>query len=380
MTTQQIDDLSAYLIAGRVKARPSGRSETDERSPRQGIRDGVEAESIGFRRVFISERWNLKETSVLLGAVGALTSRVGLGTGLINPSSRHPLHTAAVGSTLTAAFGNRVVLGLGRGDDNMFKGTGLSAYGFAGLADYVRIVKRLWAGETVSYHGPVGNFDSLALGDLHEGPSPEIWYGMFGLPSGVQTAAACMDGVLLVPNMTPDATRAAVTRLRRECERIGRDPESLRIAQCVVTAPELDDQETRQVAHARAFTYLQAPGYGEALCRVNGWDSSIVAALSRHPQLGGIDRIADNVFHRSELVAAASLIPEQWITESCAIGSVDECLAQFRRYRDAGADELVTYGSTPGQNAGLARAWAGTSDARITRDPVEPGPSGRHRR
>jgi 5,10-methylenetetrahydromethanopterin reductase len=86
------------------------------------------------------------------------------------------------------------------------------------------------------------------------------------------------------------------------------------------------------------------------------------------------------VFHRSELVAAASLIPEQWITESCAIGSVDECLAQFRRYRDAGADELVTYGSTPGQNAGLARAWAGTSDARITRDPVEPGPSGRHRR
>jgi Luciferase-like monooxygenase len=103
VTTQQIDDLSAYLIAGRVKARPSGRSETDERSPRQGIRDRVEAESIGFRRVFISERWNLKEASVLLGAVGALTSRVGLRTGLINPSARHPLHTAAVGSTLTAA-------------------------------------------------------------------------------------------------------------------------------------------------------------------------------------------------------------------------------------------------------------------------------------
>jgi 5,10-methylenetetrahydromethanopterin reductase len=357
---RQIDDLSAYLISGRVKARPSGRYETDERSPQQGIRDGVEAESVGFRRVFISERWNLKEASVLLGAVGALTSRVGLGTGLINPSSRHPLHTAAVGSTLTAACGNRVVLGLGRGDNNMLKGTGLAAYGFEGLVDYVRILKRLWAGEAVSYDGPAGRYESLALGDLHEGAPPEIWYGMFGLPGGARAAAACMDGVLLVPNMTPDATRDAVARLRRECERIDRDPASLRIAQCIVTAPELDELETRQIAHARAFTYLQAPGYGEALCRVNGWDPSVVSALSRHPQLAGTTRIADNVFHRSELVAAASLIPEQWITESCAIGSVDECVGQLRRFRDAGADELVTYGSTPGQNAALAAAWAGS--------------------
>jgi alkanesulfonate monooxygenase SsuD/methylene tetrahydromethanopterin reductase-like flavin-dependent oxidoreductase (luciferase family) len=185
---------------------------------------------------------------------------------------------------------------------------------------------------------------------------------MFGLPAGAQTAAACMDGVLLVPNMTPDATRAAVTRLRSGCERIERDPDSLRISQCMITAPELDDLETRQIAHARAFTYLQAPGYGDALCRVNGWDPAIVATLSRHPQLAGVTRIADNVFHRSELVVPAGLIPERWTTESCAIGSVDECLAQLRRYRDAGADELVTYGSTPGQNAALARAWAASKD------------------
>lgn len=357
MTGEQIDDLSAYLIAGRVKARPNGRFQTDERSPAQGIADGVDAENIGFHRVFVSERWNLKEAAVLLGAVGALTQRVGLGTGLINTSSRHPLHTAAMGSTLTAAFGNRVVIGIGRGDDNMLKGTGLRAYDFAGLIDYVRILKRLWAGETVSYDGPAGRYESLALGDLHDGPPPEVWYGSFGLPRSARAAAAAMDGVLLVPNMTPDGTRAAVARLRQECERIDRDPATLRIAQCVITAPELDELETRQVAHARAFTYLQAPGYGDALCAVNGWDPAALAALSQHAQLTGIPRIADNVFHRSELVGPASLIPEHWITDSCALGSVDDCVAQLRRFRAAGADELVTYGSTPGQNAALAQAW-----------------------
>jgi hypothetical protein len=44
--------------------------------------------------------------------------------------------------------------------------------------------------------------------------------------------------------------------------------------------------------------------------------------------------------------------------DSCAIGTVDECLASLQRFREAGADEIVTYGSTPGQNAGLAAAWA----------------------
>jgi alkanesulfonate monooxygenase SsuD/methylene tetrahydromethanopterin reductase-like flavin-dependent oxidoreductase (luciferase family) len=61
--------------------------------------------------VFLAERWNLKEAGVLLGAIGARTSRVELGTGLIAAEAMHPLHAAGLGSTLTAVFGSRVVLG-----------------------------------------------------------------------------------------------------------------------------------------------------------------------------------------------------------------------------------------------------------------------------
>lgn len=71
-----IEDVSAFVIAGRVTASPNGRYETDERSPRQGVADGAEAERIGFRRIFLSERWNLKEAGAILGGVGALASRV----------------------------------------------------------------------------------------------------------------------------------------------------------------------------------------------------------------------------------------------------------------------------------------------------------------
>ncbi|MEZ0365801.1 TIGR03857 family LLM class F420-dependent oxidoreductase [Mycobacterium sp. pUA109] len=357
-TAPVIEDLSAYVIAGRVKARPSPESETAARTPAQGVDDGVQAEQIGFRRVFLSERWNLKEAGALLGGIAARTTRIGVGTGVIPPAARHPLHAAGFASTMHGAYGPRFVLGLGRGDNDVMRGLGMWAANFDALRDYVSIVRRLWDGETVSYDGPAGHYPKLALPDLHDGPHPQIWFGTFGLPKAAQVVAECMDGILLVPNMTPDATRAAVQRLREACERIGRDPATLRIAQCVVTAPELDDIETRQIVHARALTYLESPGWGRSLCRLNGWDPAVLDTIAAHEQLRGADVIADARYHRSELMEPAKLVPEGWMRESAAYGSIGDCLTMFERFRDAGADELVTYGSTPGQNATLAHAWA----------------------
>jgi len=360
--TKPIEDLSAFIIAGRVKAHPSPDSETAARTPYQGIEDAVEAEQIGFRRVFLSERWNLKEAALLLAAAGARTSRIDLGTGVLTPASRHPLHAAAIGSTMQAAFGPRFILGLGRGDDSVYAGTGMRGFSFDALVDYVGIVRGLWRGETVAYEGPAGSYQRLAMSDRHDGPDPEVWFGTFGLPKAAEATARAFDGVLLPPNMTPEATHASVSRIRTACERIDRDPASVRIAQCVITAPELDELETRQLAHGRAVTYLQAPGYRDALIRVNGWDPGIVQRLADHALFRGSDVIADNRFHRAELLGPAELIPDEWMHESCALGSVAECVTSLRRFRDAGADEIVTYGSTPGQNAGLARAWVGDRD------------------
>ena len=43
--------------------------------------------------------------------------------------------------------------------------------------------------------------------------------------------------------------------------------------------------------------------------------------------------------------------------DSCAIGTAAECVANLERFIDAGADEVVTYGRTPAQNAGMIEAW-----------------------
>lgn len=357
-----VTDLGAYLVAGRVAShRPQDATdETAVRTIRQGIEDGVEAERLGFSTVYLSERWNLREAGVVLGAVGARTDRVSLATGLVSPSRRHVLHMAALGATMHAAFGPRFILGLGRGDHAYLRHEGLRTAGFDAMCDYVDILRRLWDGEAVTYDGPAGSYTAIKLGDVYQGPSPKVYYGTFGLPKAAAAVARSFDGVILPPMMAPEATAASVGRLREACERIDRDPASLHVVQCVVTAPGLSDQETRTLAHARAVTYLQAPEYGNSLVRVNGWDPGPVAALREAMaslQRQAADELADTAFHRRELLEPARLVPDSWMNETCALGDVATCVRKLQHYRDAGADEVATYGSTPGQNADLLAAW-----------------------
>jgi probable F420-dependent oxidoreductase len=354
-----VDDWSGWMISGRVRSHlPEDQAyETTVRTAAQGVQDGVEAEQIGYRRVYISERLNLKEAGAFLGGVAAKTTRLEVGTAMATPGYHHPLHAAALGATMHACFGPRFILGIGRGSATWLKGTGMQEVGYQGVIDYADIVRRLWRGEHVDYDGPAGTFENLHMGDVYEGPAPEIWLGGFGLPKFAAASAEAFDAVFLHPMYTPEATHGAVTRLREACERLGRDPATLRIVQPIVTAPDLDDFETRSLCHARAVTYFQIPGYGESLVRANGWDRKILDDIRNHPMIRGDDVIADFRYHRKDLMEVAKLVPDEWMQRSCGIGSVDECLKTVQALKAAGADEIATYGSTPRQNARLVAAW-----------------------
>ena len=140
---------------------------------------------------------------------------------------------------MQAAYGPRFVLGLGLGGggaDTIVDGKIRTAT-YPALRDYVGIIRALWRGEKVDYAGPAGTFTGMRMDDRHEGPDPEIWHGMFGMEKGAQLSAQCMDGVLLIPNLTPEATHASVVRIRAACERAGRDPATLRIRRVWLPRP-----------------------------------------------------------------------------------------------------------------------------------------------
>jgi hypothetical protein len=57
------------------------------------------------------------------------------------------------------------------------------------------------------------------------------------------------------------------------------------------------------------------------------------------------------------MLGAASRIPDSYMEDCSAFGTASEVATSLQRFIDAGAHEIATYGSTPGQNAGMVTAW-----------------------
>lgn len=342
-----VDDLSITLLAGRVPSAAPVISQVQE------------AERLGFRRVWVPERYSNKEAGVLLGAMAASTSRVGVGSGPLSILSRYPVVTAALGATFQSVFGPRLTLGIGRGGPPAwYTGHGFSQASYEVTIDQVDLIKRLWRGETIDRAGPAGDFSGLRLPDPMDAPPPEVVFFHLGGPKASKAAAhPVFDGVGLANITTPAAMRESIDITRRECERIGRDPSTLRFIAPVTTAPALSEFDTRVQVHVRILVYILLPILGDMLIKVNRWDLGVVERLRKHPALQLSKGTVDQSFTREQLVELSRLVPDDWVYDVAAVGDITQCVGALQRYRDTGADEIDLYGGPPSQNADLIRAW-----------------------
>lgn len=348
-----VEDMSAYIQGGRV------------RSSAAAIDDAVEAERLGLRRVWLSERYDLKEAGVLLGGMAARTSRLELGTAALFPGSRPPILTAALGATMHSAYGPRFTLGLGRSMGAYIQNANMRAISFQELRDYADMFRRLWRGETLDYDGPIGRFDQLHMADTYDGPPPQIWSVMLGGPKACRVAASPLfDGVYLQPFLTVEAVHNAVTWIREECERIGRDFSTLRICAPMISAPAMSEERERAYMHARMVTYIGQPGMLEVYEKLNGWDISLAQPIRDHEMFRHDPDRVDHHFHRDDLMEVGRLVPDEWVYGTSLAGSIENCVAKMQAYKDTGIDEISTYGSTPAENAALIRAWREQTTAR----------------
>src|SRR3989454_712499 len=69
------------------------------------------AEECGYEIVLVPEAWG-RDATVVLGALAARTTRIGIGTGIVNVYSRSPALIAMAAATLDEISGGRAVLGL----------------------------------------------------------------------------------------------------------------------------------------------------------------------------------------------------------------------------------------------------------------------------
>lgn len=337
------DVLYSYIIPGHAK------------DARLAITQAQEAERIGLGGVFLSERWESKELGTVIGALTQVTNRVKLVAGLTHFGTRHLIVLAGMGSTMQTLSDGRFVLGFGRGVPAQFKQLGIPTPNIAEMADRADILRKLWAGETVSYEGKAGTYPALQLAHGCPNPPPLI-LGAIG-PKTLALAGSHFDGIVLHPLLTTEGVKKSTTIVKEAAIAAGRDPSDVKVYSTIVTAPDTLPEDAREdILGARAVSYFMHPELGRQLVGINGWDPEPLSKLAE-TGLAKLDYGTSDINEKRRLMAeAAAMLPQAWLAKGTVSGSVERCCERFTEYLDAGVDRILIHGTTPEYQEDLVQA------------------------
>ncbi|AHH18330.1 luciferase-like monooxygenase [Nocardia nova SH22a] len=198
---------------------PAGNAQLDaDGSIRRLVDIAVEAERLGFESVWAGDslvRARI-EPLTLLAAVAHATERITLGTAVLMPAYRHPVHAAVTLSSLDLLSEGRLVVGVGAGFPG-FSEKELELVGvdfrtrFSRLDDTVALWRELWTGNPEFFHGKVLHYDWLPEVPTPARPGgPPIWLGGI-TPAALRRTARLYDGWLPYPPDPADYATALAT-------------------------------------------------------------------------------------------------------------------------------------------------------------------------
>ena len=235
------------------------------------------AEALGFHSVWTAEAYG-SDAIVPLTWVGAQTSKIGLGTAIMQMPARSPAMTAMTAVTLDLLSGGRVLLGLGLSGPQVAEGWHGQPYGkpLAKTREYVEIVRSIIRREApLEHHGehydiPYTGPSATGLGKplkliVHPQREIPIYLAAIG-PKNVALAAEIADGWLPV--------WFSPTRMDVYAEAFeGRDLSTFDIAPTVTVVLGDDAAACRQMVKPMIALYVGGMGargrnfYNDLACR-----------------------------------------------------------------------------------------------------------------
>jgi probable F420-dependent oxidoreductase len=338
----QLCELGFYTLPGAPK------------SPHDLLKEVADAEELGLGSCFISERFNIKEAVTLSGAVGAVSTSLGIATAATNHNTRHPLVTASYATTMHRLTGGRFTLGIGRGIGPIYQAYGLPAVTTAQMEDFASVMRRLFHGEVIIGHdGPIGKYPVLALDPSFDEDIP-LGITAFG-PRTLELAGRAFDCVVLHTFFTDETTERCVRTVKRAAEEAGRDPDSVRVWSCFATIGDHIPEDVRlKKTVGRLATYLQA--YGDLMVTTNRWDPEVLARFRGDDFVRTFRGALDNTATTEELEHVATLIPPEWLAPA-AMGSSEQCVRAIRNQFELGVDGVILHGASPADLAPIVHEY-----------------------
>ena len=193
-----------------------------------------EAERLGFDSAWCGESYGVDAVS-RLGWLGGQTTRIKLGSSILQVPARAPALTAMTAMTLDQLTGGRFILGLGPSGPQVVEGWYGVPYGkpLTRLREYVSIVKAVFAREAplthegehyqIPYTGPGATGLGKPLKSILHGRRDIPIYTAAISPAGLKCAGEVADGVLPLL-MDPARTDGIEPHVLAGMQRAGRPP------------------------------------------------------------------------------------------------------------------------------------------------------------
>ena len=162
------------------------KASAEQFAPSELLDFAIHAEATGFESVWISDHFqpwrhtggHSPYSLAWLGALGARTSRIVMGTSVLTPTFRyHPSIVAHAFGTLGALFPGRVVLGAGTGESlNEVPSSGMEwpeqKERTARFREALKLIRQLWHEDRVNFEGQYYRTANATIYDKPEQPVP----------------------------------------------------------------------------------------------------------------------------------------------------------------------------------------------------------------
>lgn len=281
-------------------------------------------EAGGVDQLWVIEDCFYTTAPSLAATAFAHTERLSVGIGILPAVARNPAITAMELATLAELAPGRLIAGIGHGVQFWMEQMGARTPSpLTTLEEVLTVVRRLLAGERVTFDGREVRMDDVAL---QPPPStvPPVLAGVRG-PKSLAVAGRAADGLVLAEGAGP-------TYVRQSIEQAGRTGDDT-FRTSVFTALCLT--EDRAEAHR-----LMTPFLAGLLALPN-------PGLDAHPH---IDEIRER--HAEGGDDALTSMPGEWWLELGAVGTLDDIVGHVSRLHAAGASDVAFF---PGPTVELAR-------------------------
>ncbi|NOX22725.1 MAG: TIGR03842 family LLM class F420-dependent oxidoreductase [Actinobacteria bacterium] len=299
--------------------------------PAQAVIDlTVEAEKRGFNYAWTFDSHVLwQEPFVIYSQMLAKTQNMTVGPMVTNPGTRDITVTASLFATLNEMYGERTVIGMGRGDSAL-RVIGKKPCRLAELGESIDIIRALAQGEEVEYNGVTVQFPWAKKTRV---PMLVAAYG----PKTLALTGQKADGFIL-QLADPYLTKYMIQAVRDAAESAGRNPDDLYM--CVAAPAYVGDDIAHQRDQVRWFGGMVGNHVADLVGRYGTDTALIPAELTSY--IEGRKGYDYQEHGRSESTHV-DFVSDDLIDRFCLLGPVENHIARLRELRDMGVDQFSIY-------------------------------------